>query len=53
VDLGCVLWQQGYIERVIGSIRRECLDPLIVFNERSLRRHLQAFVDYYHGSRTI
>jgi transposase InsO family protein len=44
-------WQRAYVERVIGTIRRECLDHLIVFNERSLHRHLQAFVDYYHRSR--
>src|SRR5215471_7562716 len=36
-------WQRAYVERVIGTIRRECLDHLIVFNERSLHRHLQAF----------
>jgi putative transposase len=45
-------WQKAYIERLIGSIRRECLDHLIVFNERSLRRHLQAYADYYRGTRT-
>jgi transposase InsO family protein len=45
-------WQRAYIERVIGSIRRECLDHLIVFNERSLGRHLQAYADYYHRTRT-
>ena len=39
-------WQRAYVERVIGTIRRECLDHLIVFNERSLQRHLQAFVNY-------
>ena len=44
-------WQRAYVERVIGTIRRECLDHVIVFNERSLHRHLQAFVDYYHQSR--
>ena len=44
-------WQRAYVERVIGTIRRECLDHLIVFNERSLHRHLQAFVDYYHQNR--
>ena len=44
-------WQRAYIERVIGTIRRECLDHLIVFNECSLHRHLQAFVDYYHRHR--
>ena len=45
-------WQRAYIERLIGSIRRECLDHLIVFSERSLRRHLQAYVGYYHRTRT-
>jgi putative transposase len=45
-------WQRAHIERVIGSIRRECLDHMIVLNERSLRRHLQAYADYYHGTRT-
>jgi putative transposase len=34
-------WQRAYIERVIVSIRRECLDHLIVFNERSLKHHLR------------
>jgi hypothetical protein len=37
---------------VIGSIRRECLDHLIVFNEASLRRALRSYFDYYHKSRT-
>ena len=45
-------WQRAYIERLIGSIRRECLDHLIVFNERSLVRHLKAYADYYHRTRT-
>ena len=45
-------WQRAYVERLIGTIRRECLDHLIVFNESSLRRHLQSFSDYYHRSRT-
>jgi transposase InsO family protein len=45
-------WQRAYGERVIGAIRRECLDHVIVFGERSLYRHLQRFVDYYHRSRT-
>jgi putative transposase len=45
-------WQRGYVERVIGTIRRECLDHVIVFNEGSLRRHLQSFLDYYHGTQT-
>jgi putative transposase len=45
-------WQRAYVERVIGTIRRECLDHVIVFNERSLYRHLRDFLDYYHRSRT-
>jgi putative transposase len=44
-------WQRAYIERVIGTIRRECLDHVIVFNQSSLSRHLQSFLDYYHRSR--
>ena len=45
-------WQRAYVERVIGSIRRECLDHVIVFNEHSLRRTLNSYFDYYHRSRT-
>jgi transposase InsO family protein len=45
-------WQRAYVERVIGSIRRECLDHVIVFRESSLRRILNSYVDYYHRSRT-
>jgi putative transposase len=45
-------WQRAYVERVIGTIRRECLDHMIVFNERCLYRHLQSFINYYHRSRT-
>jgi putative transposase len=45
-------WQRAYVERVIGSIRRECLDHVIVFNESSLRRILRSYLDYYHRSRT-
>ena len=45
-------WQRAYIERVIGTIRRECLDHVIVFGERDLRRWLRAFFDYYHQTRT-
>lgn len=45
-------WQRAYIERVIGTIRRECLDHVIVSTERSLRHHLSRFVDDYHQSRT-
>ena len=35
-----------------GTIRRECLDHVIVFSEAGLSRHLRNFADYYHGSRT-
>jgi transposase InsO family protein len=45
-------WQRAYVERVIGTIRRECLDHLIVFNQHSLRRTLSLYFDYYHRSRT-
>ncbi len=40
-------WQNPYCERLIGSIRRECLDDVIVLNERHLRRVLQSYVEYY------
>jgi putative transposase len=45
-------WQRAYVERVIGSIRRECLDHVVVFNPRSLRRILASYFAYYHRSRT-
>ena len=45
-------WQRAYVERVICSIRRECLDHVIVFHESSLRRILALYLDYYHRSRT-
>src|ERR1700731_3130326 len=41
-------WQNPYVERVIGSIRRQCLDHVIIFNERHLRRVLSTYLDYYH-----
>jgi len=44
-------WQRAYVERVIGSIRRECLDHVVVFNEESLRRTLRSYLSYYHKSR--
>jgi putative transposase len=44
-------WQRAYVERVIGSIRRECLDHVIVFDEDSLRRTLRSYFSYYHRSR--
>jgi len=45
-------WQNAYCERLIGSIRRECLDHIIVLNKQHLRRVLRGYVDYYHSSRT-
>jgi putative transposase len=45
-------WQNPYVERLIGSIRRECLDHMIVINEAHLRRVLTAYSRYYHRSRT-
>jgi putative transposase len=45
-------WQNAYVERLIGSIRQECLDHRIIFNETSLRRVLKSYFDYYELSRT-
>ena len=45
-------WQNPYVERLIGSVRRECLDHSIILNERHLRRILGSYLDYYLGSRT-
>ena len=45
-------WQNPYVERLIGSIRRECLDHVVVFGERHLRRLLTAYFAYYHRART-
>jgi len=44
-------WQNPYCERMIGSIRRECLNHAIVLNERHLQRILSDYLDYYHNSR--
>ena len=45
-------WQNPYCERLIGSIRREVLDHVIVLNEQHLRRVLTAYISYYHHFRT-
>src|SRR6476620_5090823 len=45
-------WQNGYAERLIGSIRRECLDHIIVCGEAHLRRVLLSYAHYYNGTRT-
>ena len=45
-------WQNAYVERIIGSIRRECLDHIIIVDERHLRRMLSAYFQYHQHSRT-
>jgi transposase InsO family protein len=45
-------WQNGFAERLIGSIRRECLDHIIVLGEEHLRRCLKNYAAYYNGVRT-
>jgi transposase InsO family protein len=45
-------WQNPYCERVIGTLRRECIDHVIVVGEHHLRRILRKYLEYYHGSRT-
>jgi transposase InsO family protein len=45
-------WQNGFAERLIGSIRRECLDHIIALGEEHLRRILKNYADYYNGVRT-
>ncbi len=45
-------WQNAYVERIIGSIRRECLDHVIILDEPHLRRVLSAYFEYHHRSRT-
>ncbi len=45
-------WQNPYSERDIGSIRRECLDDIIVLGPRHLKRVLTQYIDYYNGVRT-
>src|SRR5260370_22595639 len=45
-------WQNGHAERLIGSIRRECLDHIVIFGEGHLRRILAAYAVYYNELRT-
>ena len=45
-------WQNGFAERLIGSIRRECLDHIVVLGEEHLRRILKNYAAYYNGVRT-
>ncbi len=45
-------WQNPFVERLIGTLRRDCLDHIIVVNERHLRRIVARYLDYYHDWRT-
>ena len=45
-------WQNPYVERLIGTLRRECLDHVVVLNEAHLRRLLSQYLIYYHRART-
>jgi transposase InsO family protein len=45
-------WQNPFVERIIGSIRLECLNHMIVLSENHLRRMLKNYFEYYHRSRT-
>ena len=45
-------WQTPYVERVIGTLRRECLDHVVVLGDAHLRRIIRRFLSYYHGART-
>jgi putative transposase len=45
-------WQNAFVERLIGSIRRECLDHVVVLSRRHLRHLLKSYLTYYHRSRT-
>ena len=45
-------WQNGFAERLIGSIRRECVDHFVIFGESHLRRILRAYARYYNDIRT-
>ena len=45
-------WQNGFAERLIGSIRRECLDQVIVYGEAHLRRTLLSYASYYNRAWT-
>ena len=45
-------WQNGHTERLIGSIRRDCLDHVVVFGERHLRHLLELYQQYYNDART-
>jgi transposase InsO family protein len=45
-------WQNGHVERLIGTVRRECLDRMLIFGEAHLRQILTSYASYYNESRT-
>ncbi|MFH2053280.1 MAG: transposase [bacterium] len=45
-------WQNGYCERMVGTLKRECLNHMIIFNEGHARRIIREFLQYYHDDRT-
>ncbi len=45
-------WHNGYCERVVGTLKRECLNHMIIFNENHLRQVLRSYLEYYHEDRT-
>ncbi len=45
-------WQNAYVERLIGTLRRECLDHVLIYGERHLRRILTLYSLYYNETRT-
>ena len=47
-----VSWQNAFVERIIGSIRRDCLDHVVVLNCHHLKRILTSYFNYYHHWRT-
>jgi transposase InsO family protein len=51
-DVSSLTWQNAYAERLIGSIRRECIDHIVVFGERHLRHVLLSYKDYHNAART-
>ena len=51
-DLSTLTWQNGHAERLIGSIRRECLDHIVVIGEQQLHHVLKCYIEYYNAVRT-
>ena len=45
-------WQNPFVERLVGSLRRECLDHMVILGEDHLRRILREYICYYHHDRT-